>query len=404
MTKFEEFRKGWPVLLAASLGAGVGVSSLLTYSAGLFYGDLSREIGLSRTGFGIIYFCATIAIAIAVPWVGKLIDSYGVKTPTVLGALGLAAAFVGLALLTTSVWTYAVLMILLGLLGAPSTSVGFTRAVASWFHAARGLALGITQAGIGISATLVPLLVAIVLRDHGWRAAYLALAAIAVAGVPTAFFLLKVRSDDLVRKDDTATDAEFSAVLRSRTFWLQAAAFTIVTLTFIGMVVHLVPMLEERGLSPLAAASYAGLIGFSVLASRLLVGWLADLVHAPWLGAFSCAVGAIGCLALAAGGASTLPFAAAAIGFAVGAEIDLLGYLTSRNFGLGVYGRAYAWQYAAVICASGASPVWVGWLADQFSYGVAAGVGAILSLVAMTLFLMLPRLPKRADRALTACA
>jgi MFS family permease len=389
-------------LAAASFGVGVGVSSLLTYNSGLFFDQLSRDFGLSRTGFGLVYFATTVVLAITMPWVGRLIDHRGVRWPTAFGAMGLSISYIALATMTRSIASYAVLMLLLGLVGAPSSSVGFTRAVTGLFDRGRGLALGITQAGIGISATLVPLLVGLSIQHHGWRGGYFTLAAISLLGVPSALLFLKTDDRNVADVRKSASDAAFRLALRTRLFWLQASVFTLVTLAFVGIVVHFVPMLEQRGVPPLRAASYAGLIGFSVLVSRLAIGWLADMVHAPWLGAISCALGAAGCLALVAPGQGLIPFAAVAIGCAVGAEIDLLGYLTSRNFGPEIYGRVYAWQYAAVICASGASPAWVGLFSDRSGYAAAAGLSALLSVVAMLLFLLLPALPRQNEPEVAA--
>ena len=80
----------------------------------------------------------------------------------------------------------------------------------------------------------------------------------------------------------------------------------------------------------------------------------------------------------------------------MGAEADLVGFMTARNFGLAAYGRAYAWQYSAFLLASGVSPIWVGAVADRTgSYQGALFACAVLLLVAIGLFLALSRLAAR---------
>jgi hypothetical protein len=56
--------------------------------------------------------------------------------------------------------------------------------------------------------------------------------------------------------------------------------------------------------------------------------------------------------------------AALALGCAIGAEADLIGILTARNFALRDYSRAYAAQYAAFTVAGGLSPLLVGMLVE----------------------------------------
>ncbi len=47
------------------------------------------------------------------------------------------------------------------------------------------------------------------------------------------------------------------------------------------------------------------------------------------------------------------------LGFAMGAELDLMGFLVARYFGLAEFGRIYGWLYGAFIFASGLGPLWV---------------------------------------------
>ena len=54
----------------------------------------------------------------------------------------------------------------------------YAKAVSSWFDERRGLALGIAMTGIGIGATLVPQFARAVIDAYGWRAGYVALAAL----------------------------------------------------------------------------------------------------------------------------------------------------------------------------------------------------------------------------------
>jgi MFS family permease len=386
---YAEFRSGWPVVVTAALGSALGISGLFTYTSGLFVIDLERELGLSRTSFGLAFFASTVAIALTMPLVGKIFDERGLRGPLALGSLMLALGFGALALVT-SVAFYFAAMVAIGLFASLSTPVGYTRAVSVTFRRARGLALGFTQMGIGLAAALVPPLITAVIIAEGWRAGFAALALLASLGAIPALVGFRQFPQPATKAADTS--AEFGEVARSSTFRLQFAAFVLMALSFAGMLPHFVPMLRDLGVDPLVAGAYAGAIGLSVIVSRLIVGWLADRVHAPWIAAGACILCGLGCLLLAIGGSAMALPGAIALGAAMGAEADLVGFMTAHHFGVRVYGRAYAWQYAGFILAAGASPAWVGAIADATGgYRLALIICAAGLAVTCLLFLALPR-------------
>jgi len=181
-------------------------------------------------------------------------------------------------------------------------------------------------------------------------------------------------------------------------FRLQLLAFTAMALAFIGIIAHFVPMLRASGISLPRAGALAGSTGLSVIVTRLIVGWLADHVEPAWLGAASCVVCAAGALALAVGGIQLALPAALALGCAIGAEADLIGILTARNFPLGDYSRAYSAQYAAFTVAGGVSPLLVGMLAEATDgYRVPLLAAATLLLIPAVLFALLAT-QKRPDQ------
>lgn len=387
----DEFRQGWRIVLGAAAGVGLGISGLLTYNSGLFYEGLSAEIGLSRTVYGAAFFSSSIALALVMPAVGRAVERFGPRAAAAAGAIMLSGGFLVLSTVR-SVPAYVAAMILIGLLAASSAPVPFTRAVAGAFRRSRGLALGFTQVGIGLAAALVPPLIGSQIAQHGWRHGFLVLAALAAAGLVPALLGLPGRTAEASDGRESPS-APFAETRGSRLFLVQLLAFASMALAFAGMLSHFVPMLGEAGMPIARAGALAGLIGVSVIVTRVIVGWLADRMEPAWLGAVSCALCGAGCLALALGGASLAPLGAVALGAAMGAEADLIGILTARNFPLGVFSRAYALQYAAFTVAAGISPLWIGYLADRTGgYDAALLCVAALLLVPIALFMRLAML------------
>ena len=237
---------------------------------------------------------------------------------------------------------------------------------------------------------MFPPVIGSVIAQYGWRSGFLALAALAALGLLPALLGLPGRQN-AGREAEAEAASAFAGVRRSRLYLVQLAAFSTMALAFAGMLSHFVPMLGDAGMPIAQAGALAGLIGVSVIVTRVIVGWLADRMEPAWLGAASCALCGAGCLALALGGVPLAPVGAIALGAAMGAEADLLGILTARNFPLAAYSRAYAWQYAAFMLAGGVSPLWIGYLADSTGgYRVPLLIVSAGLLVPIALFLRLP--------------
>lgn len=390
-----EFRQGWPIVVAAASGAGLGIAGLLTYSAGIFAKDLEAGIGLGRTALGAAFSIATLALALAMPAVGFLVDRFGPRWPAAFGSLALSAGFLALGTVVESVPGFIAVMAAIGFFAACSAPVAYTRAVNAVFDRSRGLALGFTQVGIGVTAMVVPPLLAIVVAERGWQTGYLVLAVIAAMGMLPALALPAGNGGgSAVRHVARASE------MRSRLFVMLLLAFGTMALSFAGLLTHFVPMLREAGLGARTAGALAGLIGASVIGSRIVVGWLADRFEASRVAAVCCALCALGCIALAWQGAAFAWLGAVALGTAMGAEADLIGYLTARYFGMASYGRLYAVQYASFMVMGGLSPLWVGALADATGgYDVPLIVTALGLVGAIVLFLRLPPLPPTAAAA-----
>jgi MFS family permease len=389
-------------LCGAVIGSATGISALLLYTNGLFVAGLARDFGLTRTQFGFGVLLVTMALALANPAVGWAIDRFGAKRPSVVGLLLLSLGFAGLGASVSSVESYLALQAVVAFLGAASGPVAYTKIVGAAFDRHRGIALGITMTGIGLAATVIPPVLAQVIARYDWRAGYWALSAIPLAGAIATLAVLPRSAANVSSLSTLPQDSgrsEPAHWVHSRTFWIMAAAFATMSLSFVGLLPHFVPLLTDTGMSAVAAGRIAGEIGLAVVASRLLVGFLLDRVFAPYIAIGVSVIAAGGFVFLILGGPSAASVAAITLGFAIGAELDLMGFLVSRYFGLREFGRIYGWLYSAFIFASGLGPLWVGFTRDLTgTYTLALAIGATGLLIACAVFLLLPRYQPRTTR------
>ncbi len=398
-----ELASGWPLLLAATIGSGTGASSIIFYSLGIFVAPLQAAFGWSRGDVTSAMLYSSAGLVFAAPLLGWLIDRVGERRVALISIPCFAAVVYALSLLDGSLHGFYACFFFAAVLGCGTTPILYTRAVASHFDSARGLALGITLAGPGTAAVVLPPFIIGVIAGDAWRDGFRALALIALVAWPLAWCWLRVRPPagaSALAQDGVGR----RAALATRVFWTLAISFALVAMAASSLVVHMVPMLKDAGLDAAHAARVASLIGLGVILGRLLIGWLIDRLFAPHVAAAIFAVAAGGCVLLARGGPAEAPLAAFLIGFALGAEVDLMAYLTSRYFGLRHYGFLYGTVYSCFWLGIASGPALTGRLYDAAgNYALALWGIVVLFLAGTVAALSLPRFEAwRATPARTA--
>ncbi|RYF56247.1 MAG: MFS transporter [Comamonadaceae bacterium] len=183
----------------------------------------------------------------------------------------------------------------------------------------------------------------------------------------------------------------FAAIRRDRCFWRLLITFFVMSFAFTGLLTHFVPMLRSMDVEPSQAATLASLIGFAVIGSRVMVGFLLDHVRPGLVAGGVCALSAAGTCFLIVGGVAFAPLAAIALGLAIGGEIDMIGFFTARYFALAGYARAYSWMYTGFVIAAGISPLLIGMLFDALgTYSAALILCAALAAMCACAFATLP--------------
>ncbi|MEM9750602.1 MAG: MFS transporter [Pseudomonadota bacterium] len=383
-----EFQRGWRVLFACFLGVGVGVSSLLFYTSGVFILPLNEAFGWSRSQVSAQNIVGVAILALLSPFVGMLIDRFGIRRIAFLSLIAFACGMAALSVTPGSLLAFYAITLVMAVMSCGSSPVTFTRAVNGWFDKARGLALGVALLGTGVAGILAPLMLTPFVEEFGWRAGYRVLALIIAASAAVVYLLIRdapageTAGAAAKTQDQSASGVSFAEAARSRTFVLLALIFFLVACAVGGAIVHFIPMLRDAGMSPAEAGRYAAIIGVSIMAGRLATGYLIDRFFAPRVAALLFGLAAIGYCAFLIGGPSLALVAAVAIGFSMGAEVDLIGYLVARYFGLQSYGVVYGALYAIFLIGAGGSPFLMGWAFDAFGGYDSALMGSTAALIA----------------------
>jgi MFS family permease len=361
------------------VAAGIGYSTMAiqTYGVGPFVGSLEQAFGWSRAEIMIgLTISNTVGVLLNFA-VGVLADRMGPRRVALGGVVLKSTAIALLATATGSVLNWSLLWLVVAFGAVLAQANVWASAVASRFDKGRGLALAVTLSGSSFCAAIVPVLATWLIGEYGWRMAFVGvgLAWLAVA-FPVVFLFFHGRQDEerLRRKavERTAAPALPGVTIREgmrmAAFWrLIVAAFAFAFYTM-AISPNLVPMLMSKGETAIAAAGIAALMGVTGIVARLSAGVLLDVVSANVLGTIVFVLPVFGCALMLADapGALVLTLAVASFGITIGAEYDVVFYLTSRHFGLRSFAAMMGGLLTAGALGGAIAPVVAGWFYDRF--------------------------------------
>ena len=399
--------RGWWVVAIAAVAMSTGPGQFAFGALGLFIKPLGEEFGWDRAQVSLAATYFTIALAFSIPVIGQLADRFGSRRVLLPSILIFAALLALPALLVDTLWKLYLIYILMGCLGAGANALPYLRTIATWFDARRGLAIGIAMGGSGMGFAYVPPLLQYVIDTYDWRAGYICLAIFTVVvTIPLVYFFLRDAPAAQGRADDRQGDSEKSSLkllplLKSRLLWQLFLIFCLLSFGLYGVLAHLAPMMSDRGMTTADAALVQSTLGIAIVGSRIFVGYLIDRFVATRV-AFVCFLISAGGVGVLAAGAVNAPafLAALCIGLSLGAEIDMLAYLTSRYFGVDNFGKIYGILFASFLIGTSLGPYAFGLAYETYgSYREVLISAVIVIIISAVTTLLLPAYKKAANTA-----
>lgn len=403
-----EFSLGWKVLLAGVLGVACGASPIPFNIIGFTVEPMIAEFGWSRTQILLPITIFGIIAALLAPFFGSLADRYGVRKVALYSLLAFGLSFAAIALtptaqVTSTLYIYYALWVVVGLIGIGSTPVSWSRAINLWFFKNRGLALGILLLGTSLAAIVVPKLAVWAIENYGWRNMFAIVAILPLfVALPIGYFLFREprpeeRPKAISSDSGKLTGVTLGTAMKDRRFWIIWLSIAIISTAFGGAFINMATMLSDRGLEAQTAASVMGILGLGILSGRIITGALLDRFWQGFVAFPLLCLPAISCYVLI-GDSIAFPMAAMAgflLGFAAGAESDLVAYLTGRYFGMAHYGKVYGMLYMPFGFFSALSPIIYAYVRDTTgSYDPILQVALFGFIVGGGLLLFLGRYPE----------
>jgi MFS family permease len=270
---------------------------------GVFIVPLQQEFGWSTAEISSALSIRFVLFGLMAPFAAALMNRYGLRNVTLSALLIVVSALVA-SLAMTKVWHLLLLWGVVIGIGTGMTALVLGATVAArWFHARRGLAVGILTASVATGQLVFLPMLAAVTERMGWRVALSIVCVMLGVAAVAVLMLMRDRPSDLGLRPfgDQGTEPLpapppnnapiMAAALgtlrdasRTRAFWILFATFFICGASTNGLVqVHLIPMCLDFGIPQVQAASLLAAMGIFDFFGTIMSGWLSDRYDNRWL-------------------------------------------------------------------------------------------------------------------------
>jgi MFS family permease len=326
---------------------------------------------LSHGEFGRLYMSATLASAVCLPFLGRLVDVVP-EHRSILLVIPILAAATLLAAYAPTVTVLAIAIFLLRLFGqGMMTHIALT-ATGRWFALQRGRAVSLVVLGHqGGEATLLLAFTGLA-AGHGYQAGWVAgAAALMLVGLPFAYWAFskpRTARHDLDEHGDMPEQRHWTRaeVMRDPIFWILLTG--VLAPPFIGTIIfyHQDYLTALNDWPPRFYAMSLSVMALTTVTFALLGGAIIDRFRAATVLPVFLLPLAATCFVLAGGGsAASLLVAMVLLGMSYGFSSTLFGAVWPEVYGTANLGSIRSIIISAMVFATAAGPGLTGTLIDR---------------------------------------
>ncbi len=403
---------GWVLVGVAALIMVVGTVPLFQGMTAWFV-VLEKQFGWSRTQLTIAFSLTRVEGSIMGPVSGYLVDKLGSRTMVAWGMTIAGGGFLLLAV-TNSLWQLYLAFVVMSMGTGLGSWLPMMTAINNWFSRRRAIGMAVAMEGFLIGGViLVPVLVWAIDPDipgrPGWRwtAAAIGIFLMAVA-VPLSR-LVRNNPEEYGQQPDgqapepvpaeheesTAGAGEpsytWQEAVRTQAFWLISIGHACSSIIIVTMMVHLGPMLDDRGFSLQTVGWVVATYTAVAAVFTLIGGYVGDRIPIRWaIFAFS-AIQSVAVAVLVVGESQAMAFL---FGVLLGVGFGGRGPMTTAIRGIYFGRKAFASITGISMIPMNvlllASPLFAGIMFDATgTYTVSFAVVSVVSFVGSALFLFL---------------
>ncbi len=375
------FYYGWvmlPIAMLAAIATGPGQ----TFGVSIFNPAFRQTLGLSHSQLTGAYMFGTLLAALPQPYIGSLMDRFGIRRVMFIIVILLGLACIFMAQVQNLLMLF-LAFFLLRLLGQGALSLLANNTLAMWFQVRLGTVSGIMSAGVAGSIALIPPMILLLINQFGWRGAYAILGVIVwLVMLPLLLLVFRNRPEDLGQSLDGSssidpattteeTETAVSFTLReaqhTRAYWILLIFTATWAMIITAIFFNIVPIFTNQGLTEANAAATFTTLALALAATQLIGGVLADRFRLNWLAAICTILIAAGIWLL--GQADSVMLAqlyALIIGMSQGVFGAVNNTVWVRYYGRAHLGRIRGSVAMAMVAGSSVGPFIMGATYDLF--------------------------------------
>ncbi len=286
------------------------------YGFAIFQVPLIAEFGWKRGTLSGAFALSLLSYAIAVPFMGSLLEKRGPRAVMPWGPVLAGCAMLFGYFVNSLLHIYILMGLLVGLAIPISGFATHSAIIPRWFLKKRGRAVGMSVvAGAGFGVLFLSPITERLIALFGWRHAYLILGFfILLVLVPANFLLMRNRPEDvgqardgnplqerdelpplsMGKKTDQGVRKVFHSVKNDKKFRLFVLFGLLLGFHANTILSHLHLYLVDTGYNTSTAAIIFGSVGFLRAVSGTAMGWVSDLIGRGRGGALSALIAATG--------------------------------------------------------------------------------------------------------------
>ena len=254
------------------------------FAFGLMLKPMSEDLEVSRSTLSLAVTMFMVVSAVAMPFVGRLVDRWSLRGTIAVGA-GIGAAGLVLMGQVQSSWQVFLVYGVVYALGNSGTSISpVVVMVSQWFIERRGVATSVAVSGNAIGQLFIVAALASLLVAIGWRSSFTILAVVNIA-ILLPITLLIVRPGPPHAAEPTSPTPEHEPApqpltlrqaLASRPFLLLVGIYSICGFQDFFVATHIVAFAQDQGVGDVLAGNLLAWMGVMGLLGVLTAGVMAD--------------------------------------------------------------------------------------------------------------------------------
>lgn len=352
----------------------------IQYSFGIFFKPLQETFGWSRAVTSWAMTIHLVVFALSMVPAGWAIDRFNTRVVFSIAALLIGSSLILCSRISQPWQLYLLYGLPLGI-GVSICGPAIMASITRWFIEKRGLALGITSAGVGFGTLAAAPLSNLLIVSYGWRNTFI------ILGIAACIILLvcacyikvspqpvtnrggsavaKSKNNNQALKPSSLRGMTLGQAIRTREIFLILLAQGFIGFTLRVVMVHIAPHATDKGISPSVAALAIGTIGGVSILGRLVMGFVQDRIGAQRSMLICLSIQGVSMLALPFINSDLLFFAFAIVfGFTYGGDIPQTPALTAQCFGVASIGVIYGLVQTVGNLAGALGPIVAGYIFD----------------------------------------